>query len=143
MKTAIVFGGCGTFGSLVVRDLARLGVTVVIVGRDRSRLERFAGELGAPHRWLTCDLKDAASCRQALQSGGGPDAVAVNCAGPFSHLGSALLEACLESGCHYCDICDDRSYFKLVRGMDGAFKSPGWQRSADAQVCRRSPARLH
>jgi len=121
VKTAIVFGGCGTFGSIVARDLARLGVPIVIAGRDGARNERFAAELGAPHRAIACDVKLLASCRDALKSCGGSNAVAVNCAGPFSHLGSALLDACLEVGCSYCDINDDRSYFKLARGMNTAF----------------------
>ena len=121
MKTAIVFGGCGTFGSLVARHLASLKVPTVIAGRDGARIERFAAELGAPHRAIVCDVTDAASCCETLKTCGGSDAVAVNCAGPFSHLGTALIDACLDAGSHYCDINDDRSYFKRVRERNGAF----------------------
>ncbi len=125
MKTAIVFGGCGTFGSIVARDLARRAIPVVVAGRDAAKNKRFAAELGAPHRAMECDVKSIASCREALTGCGGSESVAVNCAGPFSHLGPALLEACLEVGCHYCDINDDRSYFKLARGMNDAFAARG------------------
>jgi len=125
VKTALVFGGCGTFGSLVVRDLVRLGIPVIIAGRDGTRNDRFAAELGAPHRALVCDIKNPTSCRDALKSSGGRDVVAVNCAGPFSHVGPALLDACLEIGTNYCDINDDRSYFKLARGKHAAFHERG------------------
>lgn len=125
MKTAIVFGGCGTFGSIVARDLARLGVRVAIAGRDRARNERFAAELGAPHFAVACDLTQPDSCREALNLCGGTNAVAVNCAGPFSRLSSALLDSCVELGSHYCDINDDRAYFKRVHGMSAAFAARG------------------
>jgi hypothetical protein len=51
--------------------------------------------------------------------------VAVNCAGPFQNLNNTLLHACLQSGCHYADIADDRGYVALVRSLDGEFKKHG------------------
>jgi hypothetical protein len=51
--------------------------------------------------------------------------VAVNCAGPFGALGTALLEACLACGCHYVDIADDRAYAALVRSYSGRFHDRG------------------
>src|SRR5262249_27356355 len=30
--------------------------------------------------------------------------------------------ACLDVGCHYADIADDRDYVRLVRGYDGRFR---------------------
>jgi hypothetical protein len=41
--------------------------------------------------------------------------VVVNCAGPFAEMKLMLLEQCLEAGCHYIDISDDRGYTRLVR----------------------------
>lgn len=125
VRTAIIFGGCGTFGSLVARDLARLGIPVVIAGRSLKRAEEFARELGALHRAIACDVRNPDSCRDALRACGGENAVAVNCAGPFSHLGGALLEACIETRSHYCDINDDRAYFKRVREMSATFSARG------------------
>ncbi|HLX65042.1 MAG TPA: SDR family NAD(P)-dependent oxidoreductase [Planctomycetota bacterium] len=125
MKTAVLFGGTGTFGSMVARDLAQRGIPLIIVARDLPRTEAFARELGAAHRAVACDVRNFDSCRDALQSAGAENAVAVNCAGPFSHLGPALLEACLDTRSHYCDINDDRAYFARVRGMDAKFKARG------------------
>jgi NAD(P)-dependent dehydrogenase (short-subunit alcohol dehydrogenase family) len=115
---AVVFGGYGTFGTQVARELGRLGVPLVIAGRDLARAETLAGELGPPHRAVAADVGDPASCRTALQG----QAVAVNCAGPFAGLGPALLQACLETGCHYADIAEDRGYAALVRGLDEQFR---------------------
>jgi hypothetical protein len=121
VSSAIVFGGYGTFGSLVARDLARLGVTVVIAGRDAARAEAFAHTLGPGHRGVVADVADRASCRSAIAG----HTVAVNCAGPFASLGPALVEACLDAGCHYADVADDRAYVARVRRSAAAFQQRG------------------
>jgi short subunit dehydrogenase-like uncharacterized protein len=118
---AVVFGGYGTFGRLVVRDLARLGVPVTVAGRDGARAEALARELGPDHRGRAADVSDPASCRQALRG----QAVAVSCAGPFSEIGPALVEACLDVGCHYADLADDRGYTAMVRGHAERFRQRG------------------
>jgi short subunit dehydrogenase-like uncharacterized protein len=118
---AAVFGGYGTFGALVARELARLGVAVTVAGRDGARAEAFARTLGPAHRGLAADVNSRESCRAALRG----HAVAVSCAGPFSAFGPALLEACLDAGCHYADLADDRRYTALVRGHDDRFRRAG------------------
>ena len=46
----IVFGGYGVFGTLVCRELARLGATVTVAGRDARRAAALARDLGPNHR---------------------------------------------------------------------------------------------
>jgi hypothetical protein len=121
VSSAVVFGGYGTFGSLVARELARLGVPVAVAGRDGARAEASARDLGPAHRGLAADVNDGDSCRRALRG----QAAAVSCAGPFSEIGPALLEACLETGCPYADIADDRRYTALVRGHADRFRARG------------------
>jgi hypothetical protein len=119
MKPVVVFGGYGTFGTHVCRELARLGVPLTVAGRDRARAEDFARALCPGCRALAADATDPASCRAALRGQG----VAVNCAGPFSRLDAALPEACLNAGCHYADITDDRGYAALVRAYGERFRA--------------------
>jgi saccharopine dehydrogenase-like NADP-dependent oxidoreductase len=116
--SAVVFGGYGTFGALVCRELARTGTRVTVAGRDGRRAEALAAELGPEHRGLTADVRDGRSCREALVG----QRVGVCCAGPFLELGSDLLEACLDLGCHYVDIAEDRSHAARVRGYADAFR---------------------
>ena len=52
--------------------------------------------------------------------------VAVHCAGPFRAAETTLLEACLEVGCHYADIADDRSYAVQVRAFGERFADRGF-----------------
>jgi short subunit dehydrogenase-like uncharacterized protein len=107
----LVFGGYGTFGSLVSRELAARNAVVTIAGRDKRKAETFARELGDRHRGIAADVGDATSCREAIAD----HAVVANCAGPFQHFDATLLEVCLETGCHYVDIADDRDYCATVR----------------------------
>jgi hypothetical protein len=121
VKPVVVFGGYGTFGSHVARELARLGHTVTVAGRDRRKAEAMAAALGPGHRAMAADVADRESCRAAL----GGQAVAVSCAGPFSALGQALLEECIAARCHYADIADDRAHAARVRSWDGRFRDAG------------------
>jgi len=79
MSNAVVLGGYGTFGTLVARELARLGVCVTVAGRDSARAEALACSLGPVHHGLAADVTRPESCRTALRG----QAVAVHCAGPF------------------------------------------------------------
>jgi hypothetical protein len=118
VRPVLVFGGYGTFGAHVCRELARLGVPLTVAGRDRGRAEDFARMLGPGCRGMAADVRQPASCQEALRGHG----VAVCCAGPFHRLGPALLETCLDAGCHYADIGDDRGYAGLVRSYGEQFR---------------------
>lgn len=133
MGAAVVFGGYGTFGSIVARELACQGIPVTIAGRDRTRAESFAKSLGTEHRGVIADVTNRISCRSMLQD----QTVAVNCAGPFGPFADTLLQACLDCGCHYVDIADDRQYLRLVRGMDAKFRK---QELAAVYGCSSLPA---
>jgi hypothetical protein len=114
----IVFGGYGVFGTLVCRELARLGASVTVAGRDAHRAAALARDLGPNHRGLGVDATDAAACRAAIAD----HRVAVHCAGPFSPENHVILDACHDVGCHYVDIADDRRYAAFVRAQDERFR---------------------
>jgi hypothetical protein len=117
----VVFGGYGTFGLLVAQELANQGIALTIAGRSQRQAEEAARSLGPGHRGCAVDLKDAASCRAALLG----QSVAVNCAGSLVDIGSPLLEACLDAGCHYTDIAVEREHVALVRRAGEKFRQRG------------------
>lgn len=121
MRPVAVFGGYGAFGLHVARELARVGHVVTIAGRNRGKAESLAAALGPPHRAVAADVTDPGSCREALAG----QSVAVSCAGPFSSLGEALLQACVAARCHYVDIADDRAHAARVRGWGDRFREAG------------------
>lgn len=121
MTRALVVGGYGVFGSLIARELARRSVPVTIAGRDGGRARAAAAALGPEHEGIALDLADPASLVLALAT----KPVVVNAAGPFHAFGTALLDACLEAGCHHVDIADDRDYARTVRTLDARLRERG------------------
>jgi hypothetical protein len=117
LSRVIVFGGYGVFGSQVARLLAQWRIPLTIAGRDARQAKTFARSLGSHCTGRFGDVTRFDSCRPALED----HIVAVNCAGPFQGFGSDLLEACLDSSCHYTDIADNRGYLALVRSFDERF----------------------
>lgn len=114
MKIA-VFGANGYQGKLVVAELARRGIEAVLVGRDPLRLSRAAAATGLPdaeRRVATVD--DQPGLVEALR---GCDAV-VNCAGPFTPSGAAVVRAAITGGLHYVDTAGEQLY---ISGMFETF----------------------
>jgi hypothetical protein len=121
LSRVIVFGGYGVFGSHVASALSAWGIPLSIAGRDLRQAQAWARTLGGDCRACPADVTLPDSCRDALQG----HTVAVDCTGPFYRQQATLLQACLQSGCHYADIADDRGYAALVRSFDGQFVKRG------------------
>jgi short subunit dehydrogenase-like uncharacterized protein len=104
MKIA-VFGANGYQGKLVLAELARRDIETVLVGRDPLRLARAATAAGLPgseQRVATIDD----GLTQALR---GADAV-INCAGPFTPSGAAVVRAAINARLHYVDTAGEQLY---------------------------------
>lgn len=119
---ALVLGGYGVFGTIVSRELALRGVAVTVAGRAGARAQALASALGPSHSAAALDADDDAACRSALR---GHD-VCVSCAGPFMPVRTGrLLEACLDAGCHYADIAEDRASIDTVLRYGPRFAAAG------------------
>jgi len=69
-RHAVVTGGGRGIGAAVASELARLGASVTIMGRDAATLQRQAAELSARHggdvHATSCDVADDASVERAF-----------------------------------------------------------------------------
>lgn len=69
-RHAIVTGGGRGIGAAIASELARLGASVTVMGRDEHALERCAAHLAAEHRVralpVVCDVSDEASVDAAF-----------------------------------------------------------------------------
>jgi hypothetical protein len=122
MKRALVVGGYGTFGSLICKQLQEMGHAVTVAGRDGAQAEAMAGRLGANAQGLALDIRDPLRLSTALKD----HLVVVNCSGPFDSYStddSPLLRQCVESGSHYVDIADDRSWCAGIHSWHERFKA--------------------
>src|SRR5688572_19574987 len=86
-----------------------------------QRAQALAHTLGPGHRAVRADARGLDDCRRALSGA----RVSVVCAGPFSTLGDAALEAALLEGCHHVDIADDRRYVAAARALGPRFAARG------------------
>ena len=117
-----VYGASGYQAKLVLAELTRHGIAAVLVGRDIDRVRRAASEVGL----ATSPQRVAAITDHAALVAGfdGCDAV-INCAGPFTDSGHAVVRAAINAGCHYVDTAGEQLYLKTIFDtfMDDAERS--------------------
>jgi short subunit dehydrogenase-like uncharacterized protein len=109
--TIAVFGASGYQGKLILAELARRGADVVLVGRDAARLS--AGAAAAGLASAPCRIADADDHEAMVTAFAGCGAV-VNCAGPFTPSGGAVVRAAIAAGCHYVDTSGEQLYIKQI-----------------------------
>ncbi len=112
--TVALYGASGYTGRLVAAELARRGVEHVLSGRSADKLEPVGAEHGTPVRAVPLD--DERGLRDLLE-----DASAViNCAGPFTLAGDALVRAAVDTGTHYVDSTGEQTFIAMVFDRHGA-----------------------
>ncbi|WP_165959198.1 saccharopine dehydrogenase NADP-binding domain-containing protein [Actinomadura sp. KC345] len=105
MKIAI-YGAYGYQGRLVRAELARRDAEIILVGRDAERLAAVAG--GRETR--TAAITDHDALVAAFRGAG----AVINCAGPFTPAGTAVVRAAIAAGCHYTDTSGEQLHIKRV-----------------------------
>lgn len=114
----IVWGATGFTGRLVVEYLAGrypVGESLrwAVAGRDRVRLEKLLSEHfdeNARPDMLTADSNDPASLTELARSG----RVILTTVGPYARYGTPLVEACVENGTDYCDLCGEVQWMRKM-----------------------------
>ena len=104
-----VYGATGFTGTLIARELRRLGTDLLIAGRNQDKLEALSEELGGvPSRAVPVD--DDAGLREMLAG----CSVVVACAGPFTLHGEAVVAAAADTGTHYLDTTGEQPFMRMV-----------------------------
>lgn len=106
MKTLMIYGATGYTGRMAAQQAKKLGLTLVLAGRNAERLAALAAELDAPYRVFT----PQASQLQGID-------VLLNFAGPFAQTAEALMRACIESGTDYLDITAEINVYRLAEQL--------------------------
>src|ERR1700677_3378027 len=130
-KPVVVYGASGYTGRLICEYLREFHVPFVAAGRDKARiaaaLERVPGIDTVEHEIV--EVAHETGPLTELFSGA---SVVCNTVGPFSEYGNEVVEACIETGCHYLDttgeqdwlITCDETYGKRM-AYKGLLLSPG------------------
>jgi short subunit dehydrogenase-like uncharacterized protein len=106
-----VYGANGYQGKLVVAELARRGIGTVLAGRDATRLHQAATAVGATEAERR--VAGTGDHDRLVAAFRGCDAV-INCAGPFTPTGHAVVRAAIAAGCHYLDTAGEQLYIRAV-----------------------------
>jgi saccharopine dehydrogenase (NAD+, L-lysine-forming) len=122
MAKVTVLGGCGAVGSVAVRTLVQSGDFEVVIGDwNLEKGRRMAHALGPAVHAVQCDARDSQSVRAAIEG----SQVVLNCVGPFYSTVKPILQAVVEAGINYVDICDDVDVTLEILAMDDRVREAG------------------
>ncbi|MFN3839113.1 MAG: saccharopine dehydrogenase family protein [Cyclobacteriaceae bacterium] len=117
--TIIVYGSYGYTGSLIVKECHRLGLKVLLAGRDSRKLAQQSLESGYPFEMV--DLANMQALTALLEKG----TLVIHCAGPFQFTARQMIAACLNTHTHYTDITGEFQVFEMLASFDEAGKQAG------------------
>ncbi|CAN4082642.1 unnamed protein product [Withania somnifera] len=118
----IILGASGFTGKYVIREALKfLNVpssplnNLAIAGRNTSKLSQalqWASHPNSPPKIsiLTADTTDPSSLRRLASQ----TKIILNCVGPFRLYGEPVVEACVDSGCDYLDICGEPEFMERM-----------------------------
>ncbi len=122
-EVVVVIGAAGAQAQAMLEAAGRAGAIEGWVAADRrwGDRERYACEERGMST-VELDLLESPDRLRELLAGA---ALAVNLAGPYYRTGTAVLEACVDAGCDYLDICDDADATLAMLAMDDAVRAAG------------------
>ena len=114
----IVWGATGFTGTLVAEYLLRqYGVNGnlrwAIAGRSEEKLESLRDSLGKNAAKLEAIVADSFD-QKSLHDLARRTHVVLTTVGPYALYGSALVEACVEEGTHYCDLAGEVQWIRKM-----------------------------
>ena len=101
----LAIGGSGGMGRHAVSLIQSFGAVEEITVADLNKKSAigFAAEMNSKVRAVGLDVNDASAMRRAMQNMD----IVINTSGPFYRFGGPILQAAINEGCNYLDICDD------------------------------------
>jgi len=123
MRRILVLGGYGTFGSRIVRLLAKhQRWSLLVAGRSKEKAEAFALSLGDAHISAIALDRDAiaAAKLKSLDLW-----LVIDASGPFQGdkaMDYPVVRAALEAGLHYIDIADALGFVRAITRFDADAK---------------------
>ena len=115
-----ILGGTGRTARAVAERLAAAQISPVLVGRDQTRLDAIAANLGQGARVVVAQsVKAAAEAITREQP-----TVVINTIGPFIDTAVTMAQACLSSS-HYVDVSNELASILAVLNMSAAAAAAG------------------
>ena len=119
----LAIGGSGGMGRHAVSLIQSFDTVEEIIVADLNKKSAigFAAEMNSKVRAVGLDVNDASAMRRAMQNVD----IVINTSGPFYRFGVPILQAAIDEGCNYLDICDDWEPTIEMLKLDQAAKTAG------------------
>jgi short subunit dehydrogenase-like uncharacterized protein len=125
----VLLGATGFTGALAAEHLARRldgsGTKWAIAGRSMDRLDRVrdrVAALGAEPALEVVDVHDLVGLLQLAEQ----TRVLATTVGPYAEHGELVVQACIRSGTHYCDITGEPAFVdRIIARYDGDAREQG------------------
>lgn len=120
MKTVLVLGGYGNFGKRISQALSNIQeINLLISGRDivkaKQLVESLKGNSLANLKAVAIDIRDEKL--ESIVKELVVDIVIHTC-GPFQGQDYSVPKACINAGCHYIDLADDRDFVSNINSLN-------------------------
>jgi len=113
MKNPILIYGCyGYTGKLIVDLASEKKASIVLAGRDASKVKSLASAHNLPYEVF--DSGNSTEVDAVLSK----YKVLLNCAGPFTYTAPNLMNACIKHRVHYLDITGEYQVFELGASLN-------------------------
>lgn len=122
-RKVLAIGAGGSQAQAMLAAVARAGAVEGWVAADRSW--RDAGRSACESLGMETVELDLLEEGGRLRDLAAAASLVANFAGPYYRTGAAVLEACIEAGCDYLDICDDADATLDLLGRDAEAKAGG------------------
>jgi short subunit dehydrogenase-like uncharacterized protein len=114
----VVCGATGFTGRLVieylVRNYAQGGVLRwAAAGRNAGKLQQVLSDIAGPDHAIPLIVADSDD-RSSMKSLARSTRVVLTTVGPYAKFGTPLVEACVDSGTHYCDLSGEPQWIRRM-----------------------------
>ncbi|CAH1437599.1 unnamed protein product [Lactuca virosa] len=118
----VIFGASGFTGKHVVREALKFLSpnsplkSLALAGRNLSKLSetlKWASKSPPTLPLLVADTSDTSSLRRMASQA----KLVLNCVGPFRLHGDPVVDACVEAGCDYLDICGEPEFMERIEAV--------------------------
>ena len=119
----LAIGGSGGMGRHAVSLIQSFGsvIEIIVADLNESSANSFAAEMNSKVSAIGLDVNDTEAMRRAMQNVD----IVINTSGPFYRFGVPILQAAINEGCNYLDICDDWEPTIKMLELDQLAKTAG------------------
>ncbi len=112
-RPVVLYGASGFSGRLVAEYLREYNVPFVAAGRNKAKIQEVISRVPGIETANYEIVETGGSVAELAKLFSGAKVVC-NTVGPFIYYGPAVIEACLQAGCHYLDIAGEQAWHRTL-----------------------------